>query len=181
MLPLVYIMNIAEIKTNNIENGEGVRTAIFVSGCRHHCPDCFNYMTWDFEYGTEWNEKTEEKILKSVEPIWIAGLSILGGEPFEPENQDTLLAFLKKFKAAYPQKNIWCYSGFTIEEITGEKESRAFTDISGELLSMMDILVDGRFIKEQKNISLKFRGSENQRIIDVKKTIQTGEIVLYLN
>ncbi|MGN0530262.1 MAG: anaerobic ribonucleoside-triphosphate reductase activating protein [Eubacterium sp.] len=173
-------MNVAEIKTNDIANGEGVRTSLFVSGCRHHCPDCFNYMAWDFEYGREWSEETENYILDSVKPPWIAGISILGGEPFEPENQQTLLDFLKKFKKDFPNKTVWCYSGFTFEEITGAEKSRAFTDISKELLEMTDILVDGKFIKELKNISLKFRGSENQRVIDVKKTLEAGKIILYL-
>lgn len=173
-------MNVAEIKTNDIANGEGVRTSIFVSGCRHHCPDCFNYMAWDFNYGREWTQETESYILDSVKPVWIAGISLLGGEPFEPENQKPLLDFLEKYKKEYPQKNVWCYSGFTLEEITGTKKSRAFTDISERLLEMIDILVDGKFIKEQKNISLKFRGSENQRVIDVKKTLETGKTVLYL-
>lgn len=174
-------MNVAEIKTNDIANGEGVRTSLFVSGCRHHCPDCFNYMAWDFEYGNLFTEETVNYIFDSVKPTWVAGLSLLGGEPFEPENQPILLDFIKRFKKEFPLKTIWCYSGFTIEEITGKKESRAYTDISTEMLKLIDILVDGKFIKEQKNISLKFRGSENQRIIDVKKTIESNEIVLYLD
>ena len=174
-------MNVAEIKTNDIANGEGVRTSLFVSGCRHHCPDCFNAMAWDFSYGKPFTEEIEKEILESLKPVWIAGLSILGGEPFEPENQKALLEFIKKFKKEYPNKTIWCYSGFTIEEITGVKPSRAYTDISNELLKMLDVLVDGRFEKELKNISLKFRGSENQRVIDVQKTLNNNEIVLYLN
>lgn len=174
-------MNVAEIKTNDIANGEGVRTSLFVSGCRHHCPDCFNYMAWDFEYGKPFTEETVNYILDSVEPTWVAGLSLLGGEPFEPENQPILLDFIKRFKSEFPLKTIWCYSGFTIEEITGKKDSRAYTDISTEMLKLIDILVDGKFIKEQKNISLKFRGSENQRVIDVKKTMNAKEIVLYLD
>lgn len=174
-------MNYAEIKTNDIANGEGVRTSLFVSGCRHHCPDCFNYMTWDFAYGNPFTDEIKEKIFTATEPKWVAGLSILGGEPFEPENQGALLEFLKEFKEKFSQKNIWCYSGFTFEEITGKENSRAFTPISAELLSMIDILVDGRFMKEKKNIRLKFRGSENQRIIDVKKTLETGGVVIYLD
>lgn len=174
-------MNVAEIKTNDIANGEGVRTSLFVSGCKHHCPDCFNYMTWDFQYGKPFTSETAEYIIKSSEPNWIAGLSVLGGEPFEPENQKPLLDFIKKFKKALPNKNIWCYSGFTFEEITGKTPSRAFTENSVELLKNIDILVDGRFIKEKKNISLKFRGSENQRIIDVKKTLKENKICIYLD
>lgn len=174
-------MNYAEIKTNDIANGEGVRTSLFVSGCRHHCPDCFNYMTWDFAFGNPFTEEIKEKIFKATEPEWIAGLTVLGGEPFEPENQKVLLDFLKEFRKNFPQKNIWCYSGFTFEEIIGKEPSRAFTDVSKQLLEMIDILVDGRFIKEKKNIMLKFRGSENQRIIDVKKTLAAGKVVIYLD
>lgn len=179
-LLLVINMNVAEIKTNDIANGEGVRTSLFVSGCRHHCPDCFNEIAWDFSYGKPWSEETEQEILNSMAPPWIAGLSLLGGEPFEPENQKELLKLLKDFKNRYPQKNVWCYSGFTFEEITGKKASRAFTDISVEMLKYIDILVDGKFNKELKNIMLKFRGSENQRVIDVKKTLENSEIVLYM-
>lgn len=179
-LLLVINMNVAEIKTNDIANGEGVRTSLFVSGCRHHCPDCFNEIAWDFSYGKPWSEETEQEILDSMAPPWIAGLSLLGGEPFEPENQKELLKLLKDFKNRYPQKNVWCYSGFTFEEITGKKASRAFTDISVEMLKYIDILVDGKFNKELKNIMLKFRGSENQRVIDVKKTLECSEIVLYM-
>lgn len=179
-LLLVINMNVAEIKTNDIANGEGVRTSLFVSGCRHHCPDCFNEIAWDFQYGKPWSEEVEQEILDSIAPPWIAGLSLLGGEPFEPENQKELLALLKAFKKRFPQKTVWCYSGFTFEEITGKKPSRAFTDTSTEMLKYIDILVDGKFKKELKNITLKFRGSENQRIIDVKKTLESSEIVLYM-
>ena len=174
-------MNIAEIKTNDIANGEGVRTSLFVSGCRHRCPDCFNSVAWDFDYGKPFTEETENEILRSVAPPWIAGISLLGGEPFEPDNQAALLAFLKKYKAQYPDKDVWCYSGFTFEELTGKTPSRAFTDVSTQLLELIDVLVDGRYEKALKNIMLKFRGSENQRVIDVKKTLAQGEIVLYLN
>ena len=174
-------MNVAEIKTNDIANGEGVRTSLFVSGCRHCCPDCFNYMAWDFEYGKPFTDETKKEILDSMAPPWIAGLSILGGEPFEPENQETLLKLVCDFKKEYPNKTIWCYSGFTIEEITGEVPSRAKTDISLQLLKEIDVLVDGRFEKELKNIMLKFRGSENQRIIDVQKTLKEKKIILYLD
>ena len=174
-------MNIAEIKTNDIANGEGVRTSLFVSGCRHRCPDCFNAVAWDFDYGNPFTEETENRILNSVAPPWIAGISLLGGEPFEPENQAELLAFLRKYKKQYPDKDVWCYSGFTFEEITGKTPSRAFTDISTQLLELIDVLVDGRYEKTLKNIMLKFRGSENQRVIDIKKTLAQGEIVFYLN
>lgn len=175
-------MNYAEIKYNDIANGIGIRTSLFVSGCRHHCKNCFNYMTWDFDYGKIFDEAVESAILKSVEPSWINGLSLLGGEPFEPENQPALLNLLKKFKAQYPQKDVWCYSGFLFEEITGktEQKSRCFTDISTELLNYIDVLVDGRFDEDKKSVMLKFRGSSNQRIIDIKQTLAQDEIVLYL-
>lgn len=173
-------MNIAEIKTNDIANGEGVRTSVFVSGCRHHCPDCFNEIAWDFEYGKLWNEDTQNFILSSSAPPWIAGLSLLGGEPFEPENQSGLLALIKAFKNRFPQKTVWCYTGFTFEQLTGKAASRAAGSTANEMLKYIDVLVDGKFEKELKNITLKFRGSENQRIIDVRKTLESGNITLYL-
>ncbi|MCC8073222.1 MAG: anaerobic ribonucleoside-triphosphate reductase activating protein [Clostridiales bacterium] len=172
-------MNYGEIKKNDIANGEGVRTSLFVSGCRHHCKNCFNEATWDFGYGKLFTEETVKEILDSCSPDWINGLSLLGGEPFEPENQKVLLPFLIMFKERFKNKDVWCYSGFTIEEILGKKPSRAFTDTGGEMLSYIDILVDGRFVEEKKDISLVFRGSSNQRIIDVKKTLEEKKIVLY--
>ncbi len=176
-------MNISEIKTNDIANGEGVRTSIFVSGCRHHCKNCFNEVTWDFGHGELFTEETMKKIFDSVEPYWINGLSILGGEPFEPENQKALLPFLVMFREKFPDKNIWCYTGFTIEQILGKTKpkSRAATDIAPEMLSLIDVLVDGPFVEELYNISLKFRGSSNQRVIDIKKSVKSGKIELYLD
>lgn len=173
-------MNYGEIKKNDIANGEGVRTSLFVSGCRHHCKNCFNQATWDFGFGTLFTEKTMEEIFTSCAPSWINGLSLLGGEPFEPENQKVLLPFLILFKEKFPDKTIWCYSGFTFEEIIGKAESRAFTDLSTEMLSLIDVLVDGRFVEEKKDISLVFRGSSNQRVIDVKKSLEGESVVLYL-
>ncbi|MCH5321898.1 MAG: anaerobic ribonucleoside-triphosphate reductase activating protein [Eubacterium sp.] len=173
-------MNYGEIKKNDIANGEGVRTTLFVSGCRHHCKNCFNEQTWDFGFGEPFTEKTMEEIFDSCTPDWINGITLLGGEPFEPENQKVLLPFLIMFRERFPNKDIWCYSGFTIEEIIGKVNSRAHTEISGEMLSLIDILVDGRFVEEKKDISLAFRGSSNQRIIDIKKSLEQGEIVLYL-
>ena len=173
-------MNYGEIKKNDISNGIGVRTSLFVSGCRHHCKDCFNAQTWDFGFGEAFTEQTMMEILESCEPDWINGLSLLGGEPFEPENQRVLLPFLVMFKEKFPDKDIWCYSGFTFEEITGRAKSRAKTDVSAEMLSLIDVLVDGRFEESKKDISLKFRGSSNQRIIDVQKTLSENRIVLYM-
>lgn len=173
-------MNYGEIKKNDIANGEGVRTSLFVSGCRHHCKNCFNEMTWDFSYGKPFTQETADEILDSIDHAWINGLSLLGGEPFEPENQAALLELLKSFHARFADKTVWCYSGFTFEEITGQKSSRAFTDISTELLSNIDVLVDGPFVESKKDISLVFRGSSNQRIIDVKKSLKTMQPELYL-
>ena len=174
-------MNFGEIKKNDIANGEGVRTSLFVSGCRHHCKNCFNQNTWDFSFGEPFTEKTMKEIFSSCEPKWINGLSLLGGEPFEPENQKVLLPFLIMFKEKFPNKTIWCYSGFTFEEIIGTTQSRACTNISSELLSLIDVLVDGKFVEEKKDISLVFRGSSNQRIIDVKKSLKEKTVVPYLN
>lgn len=175
-------MNWAEIKTNDIANGEGVRTSLFVSGCRHHCKNCFNSMTWDFSYGNLFTEETMEQIFESVDHDWINGISLLGGEPFEPENQKVLVPFLVMFRERFPDKNVWCYTGFTMEQILGstEPKSRAATDISKEMLSLIDILVDGPYIEDLHSITLKFRGSSNQRVIDIKKTAKEKKIVLYL-
>lgn len=177
-----YLMNWAEIKTNDIANGEGVRTSLFVSGCRHHCKNCFNSITWDFGYGNLFTEETMEEIFDSVDHDWINGITLLGGEPFEPENQKVLVPFLVMFREKFPNKNVWCYTGFTFEEILGatEPKSRAATDISKEMLSLIDVLVDGPFIEDLHSITLKFRGSSNQRIIDIKKTAEQKKIVLYL-
>lgn len=169
-------MNYGEIKKNDIANGLGVRVSLFVSGCRHRCKNCFNSDTWDFSYGKPFTEDTVEEILKALAPDFVSGFSLLGGEPFEPENQPELLKLLKRIKKEYPQKDIWCYTGFLLdEEILGD--SRANTPYTNDLLSFIDILVDGRFVEELKDISLKFRGSSNQRVIDVKKTLVTNEIV----
>ncbi|MDD6727695.1 MAG: anaerobic ribonucleoside-triphosphate reductase activating protein [Eubacteriales bacterium] len=173
-------MNYGEIKKNDIANGEGVRTSLFVSGCRHHCKNCFNEATWDFGFGQPFTEATMTEILDSCDHPWINGLSLLGGEPFEPENQKVLLPFLIMFRERFPDKTVWCYTGFTLEEIMGKKSSRAFTEISMEMLSNIDILVDGPFVEAKKNISLVFRGSSNQRIIDVQKSFKNKKVELYL-
>lgn len=172
-------MNYAEIKYNDIANGPGVRTSLFVSGCTHRCPECFNSIAWSFDYGELFTEDVCKKIYKSCEPSYITGLTILGGEPFEPENQGALLPFLKDFRAMYPDKSIWIFSGYTLEQITGKEKARCTTDISAELLSLTDVLVDGRFEKDKKDLTLRFRGSSNQRLIDVPATLRTGDIVLW--
>ena len=170
-------MNYATIKNCDIANGLGVRVSLFVSGCRHHCKNCFNEIAWDFQYGQKFTEETEDYLLSLLEPEYINGLSILGGEPMEPENQGPLLAFIKKVKEQYPQKDIWCYTGFTLEELVGD--SRAHTERIKDLLSYIDILVDGKFVEAKKDITLKFRGSANQRLIDVKKSAAEHRIVLF--
>lgn len=175
-------MNWAEIKTNDIANGEGVRTSLFVSGCRHRCKNCFNDIAWDFGYGKLFTEETMEKIFDSIDHPWINGVTLLGGEPFEPENQRVLVPFLVMLREKFPDKTVWCYTGFTIEQILGKSEpkSRAVTDVSNEMLSLIDVLVDGPYIESLHDISLKFRGSSNQRVIDMKKSIESNKIVLYL-
>ena len=164
-------MYYGEIKKHDIANGRGIRVSLFVSGCRHHCKGCFNPETWDFCYGKEYTPQIESEILDALKPSYIEGLSLLGGEPFEPENQPSLLELLKKVRKDFSDKTVWCYSGYTFEELAGLVPSSAFTWVTKELLSLIDILVDGEFVLEKKNISLKFRGSENQRILDVKKSL----------
>ena len=170
-------MNYCNIKNCDIANGTGVRVSLFVFVCRNHCKGCFQKETWDFSYGEEFTKETEDKILEMLAPTYINGLTILGGEPFEEENQRALLPFVKRVRAAYPEKDIWVFSGYTLEELLTEG-MRPRCEVTSELLSLIDILVDGRFEEDKKNISLKFRGSENQRIIDLKKSAGTGKIVL---
>lgn len=169
-------MYYGEIKKCDIANGEGVRVSLFVSGCTHHCPGCFNQDTWDFGYGKEYTEETEQEILDALSPGYINGLSLLGGEPFEPQNQEVLVKLLKEVRERYPEKNVWCYSGYLFDrELLSESRARCgYTD---EMLSMIDVLVDGRFVEAKKDIRLVFRGSSNQRIIDVKKSLESGGIV----
>ena len=174
-------MYYATIKWTDIANGEGVRISLFVSGCTHHCKNCFNQVAWDFSYGAKFDDKVKEKIFSQMESSFIAGLSLLGGEPLEPQNQETLYPFVKEFKARFPQKTVWCYTGCVLDEKTGalvEKDKN--TEYTKELISLFDVLVDGPFVEELKDIRLKFRGSSNQRVIDVKKTLEKGECVLYL-
>ena len=166
-------MNYGEIKLCDIANGEGVRVSLFVSGCTHHCKECFNPETWDFSYGKPFDEEVQERILSELAPDYIDGLSLLGGEPFEPANQRALLPFLRRVRERFPQKTVWCYTGYTLESDL-LSESRARCECTDEMLSCLDVLVDGEFVLEKKNISLPFRGSENQRIIDVKNTLDCG-------
>lgn len=172
-------MNYAEIKKTDIANGEGVRVSLFVSGCTHRCKNCFNAVAWDFHYGKPFTKQTEDELIAALAPAYIAGLSLLGGEPMEPENQRALLPFVKRVKRELPDKNIWCYTGNTLAG--GKfKEEEKNCEVTQELLSYIDVLVDGLFVEEKKDIRLKFRGSSNQRVIDLKKTLKTGKTVLYL-
>ena len=170
-------MNFATIKKRDIADGPGVRVSLFVSGCTHHCEGCFNEIAWDFNYGEPFTRAVEDELLEALAPDYIQGLTLLGGEPFEPENQRALLPFLKRVREVFPKKNIWCYSGYTLDQLRGE--SRARCEVTDEMLSLLDVLVDGRFVLAKKNIRLRFRGSENQRLIDMNKTRETGEIVLW--
>lgn len=168
-------MNYATIKYCDIANGEGVRTSLFVSGCRRHCPNCFNAVAWDFNYGEPFTKEVRNKILESLAPGYINGLSLLGGEPFEPENQRALVPFLRRVRAQYPEKNIWSFSGFTYEELTTDG-AYPRCEVTDEMLSLLDVLVDGRFVEELKDISLRFRGSSNQRLIDLNASRKAGRL-----
>lgn len=171
-------MYYGEIKNCDIANGIGVRVTLFVSGCTNRCKGCFQPQTWDFSYGREFTQETEDEILRLLKPAYIRGLTLLGGEPFEPRNQRALLPFVKRVKEMYPGKNIWAFSGFTYDEMKTDG-SHPRCEVTDELLDLTDVLVDGRFVEELKDISLRFRGSSNQRIIDLNLTRQRGEIVLW--
>ena len=170
-------MNYATIKNCDIANGPGVRVSLFVSGCTHHCKGCFNEVAWDFAYGQPFTEETQQQLLDMMKPAYIKGLTLLGGEPFEPQNQGPIVEFLRKLKAAYPEKSIWAFSGYTFDKITSG--TLGDPDITREYLSYLDVLVDGPFIEEKKNLALRFRGSENQRLIDMPATLKEGKIVLW--
>lgn len=169
-------MNYAAIKKTDVANGPGIRVSLFVSGCTHHCPGCFNAETWDFSYGQPYTEETEEEILAAAGQSYIRGVSILGGEPFEPSNRGSVLGLLTKLRERYPQKDIWCYTGYTYD-----KDLLRWIEEGQEnvlpLLEKIDVLVDGEFVEAKKNLKLKFRGSENQRIIDVPASMAGKEIV----
>ena len=173
-------MNYAGIKYCDIANGLGCRTVLFVSGCRNACKGCFQPQTWDFHYGEPFDEKAQEKILHSLEPDYVQGITLLGGEPFEEENQAALVPFMRRVREQYPNKDVWAFTGYIYDKdlIPG---GRKYTEYTDELLSMIDILVDGPFMEELKDITLKFRGSRNQRVIDLSKTIQCGKICLAMD
>ena len=170
-------MNYATIKWADVANGPGVRISLFVSGCTHRCPGCFNGEAQDFAYGQPFTRVEEDKIVQALSPAHIKGLSLLGGEPFEPDNQRALLPLLRRVKEKYPEKEIWCYSGYTLEELW--ENSRARCECTDELLSLIDVLVDGPFILEQKDLRLRFRGSANQRILNVPASIKAQAPVLW--
>lgn len=171
-------MNYATIKWADVANGPGVRVSLFVSGCTHRCEGCFNPEAWDFQYGQPFTSAEEDKILEALAPAHMKGLSLLGGEPFEPANQRALLPFLRRVKEMHPNKTIWCYSGYTLD---GElwQNSRARCECTDEMLSLLDVLVDGEFVLAKKELSLRFRGSANQRILDVPKSLAAREGVLW--
>lgn len=172
-------MNYGKIFYCDVANGTGCRTALFVSGCTHHCRECFNPETWDFNFGKPFTTDTENDIIDSLKPEYIEGLSILGGEPMEPANQAVLRPFLERVKREVPHASVWIYSGYTFEELTDTDNKRCHSENTAAILRLTDILVDGRFVVEKKDLTLAFRGSSNQRIIDVQRTLGADRIVLW--
>ncbi len=166
-------MNYATIKPCDIANGPGVRVSLFVSGCTHHCKDCFNQEAWDFDYGQPFDQTVIDRILALLTPVYIRGITYLGGEPLDPRNQPGLLELSRQIKARYPEKSIWSFTGYVWEALP------SVPGVTEELVSYLDVLVDGPFIAEKKNLSLRFRGSENQRLIDVPKSLEAGQIILW--
>lgn len=171
-------MNYAEIKYCDVANGPGVRTSLFVSGCSHHCPGCFNEIAWDFNYGKPFTQDTIDSIIESLKPDYIQGLTLLGGEPFEYSNQKGLLPLVRHVRKVLPQKDIWCFTGFLFDKDIIENMCKKWKE-TNELLSYIDVLVDGRFVEELKNLNLKFKGSENQRTILVNESLKSGNVILY--
>ncbi len=170
-------MHYGEIKNCDIANGEGVRVTLFVSGCTNHCKNCFQPQTWDFDYGKPFTEETEAELFRLLSPRYIRGLTLLGGEPFEPENQRALLPFLRKLRRELPEKTVWAFTGFTWEELHTEG-SHPRCEVTDELLNLIDVLVDGRYVEELKDIGLRFRGSSNQRLLDLNATRASGKLTL---
>lgn len=172
-------MHYGEIKNCDIANGEGVRVTLFVSGCTNHCENCFQPQTWDFEYGQPFTKETEDSIIKMLEPSYINGLTLLGGEPFEPKNQRALVPFLQRVREVYPNKTVWAFSGFRLDDELLKEGSYPRCEATDTMLSLVDVLVDGRYVERLHDISLRFRGSSNQRLIDMNETRKTGKIVLW--
>ena len=169
-------MNYASLKKTDVANGPGIRVSLFVSGCTHACKGCFNAVAWDFQYGQPFTDETMKEILDALAPEYIRGFSVLGGEPMEPQNTDTVLEIIRKVKQSYPQKDVWCYTGYEYEKDLLAREAAGDRNMT-ELLELIAVLVDGEFIEAKKNLRLAFRGSENQRLIDLKKTRLAGQVV----
>ena len=172
-------MYYGELKKCDIANGIGVRVTLFVSGCTNRCPGCFQPQTWDFRYGKPFTDETKEEIFAELEKSYVDGLTLLGGEPFEPENQRTLLPLLREVRQKYPGKTVWCFTGFRLDDELLCQGSHPRCEATDDMLACIDVLVDGRFREELKDISLQFRGSRNQRIIDMNQTRRTGVITLW--
>ncbi len=171
-------MNYADIKQYDVANGPGIRVSVFVSGCTHYCKGCFNKEAWDFNYGQPFTEETIQRVLEYMEPSYVKGLTVLGGEPMEPQNQPAVLALLKRVKEVYPEKSIWMFSGYDYEKDILERMYKECPETK-DILSCLEVLVDGEFVEELKNLSLRFKGSSNQRTILVQESLNSGEIVLY--
>ena len=171
-------MNYAAIKNCDIANGPGVRVSLFVSGCTHHCKGCFNQVAWDFDYGLPFTRETVASILEMLRPSYVRGITLLGGEPFEPQNQPALLDLLRQIRSCYPDKSVWAFSGYLFDRdiLPGRLGD---PEITKELIGYIDVLVDGPFVEEKKDLTLRFRGSSNQRIIDVPASVRRGEVVLW--
>ena len=171
-------MKYAQVFICDVANGPGCRTSLFVSGCTHHCKECFNEIAWDFSYGKDFTPEVEDMLIAETDHPYISGITILGGEPMEVVNQKALRPFIERVRRELPDKDIWIYSGYTWEELNDANNQRCHSEDTDAILSMIDVLVDGEFVASQKNVSLTFRGSTNQRIIDVSQTRASGSVVL---
>lgn len=171
-------MHVGEVMTADVANGEGMRVSVFVSGCRNHCKGCFQPQTWDFNYGREYTPEIEQFIIDELSKSYYDGITILGGDPMEPENQEPVLRLLRRIKKELPDKNVWAYTGYVYDRDLVPGGKRFVDGVTRELLESIDILIDGRFVEEFKNLMLNFRGSGNQRIIKMKETLETGKVVL---
>ena len=171
-------MHVGEVMTADVANGEGMRVSVFVSGCRNHCKGCFQPQTWDFNYGREYTPEIEQFIIDELSKSYYDGITILGGDPMEPENQEPVLRLLRRMKKELPDKNVWAYTGYVYDRDLVPGGKRFVDGVTRELLESIDILIDGRFVEELKNLMLNFRGSGNQRIIKMKETLETGKVVL---
>lgn len=172
----IFKFHFGNIKKNDIANGKGVRVTLFVSGCTNHCKNCFQPETWNFDYGKPYTKETEDEVIDALKPSHISGLTLLGGEPFEPENQRELVKLLRRVRDELPEKNIWSFTGFVLDQDLLDG-GRKHCEVTDEMLSLLDVLVDGPFKEEEKDITLAFRGSRNQRLIDMKKTLKEQEVI----